>query len=988
MTKLHSYITLLILSLSGCLYAQHTITGRIVEENTNTPVPYAAISLVEQGLWTISNPDGTFAITQVREGKISLKVSCLGFVNFSMSFEHISDLPKNYTIHLKHNNLQLEEVVVTAEKKSNALTTSYVVDKNAMNHIQSSSVTDIMSQLPGATTNSQQDLTSDQKVAIRANTKSDLDHSSFGTAVEVDGIRLSNNSNFDENSSSSISGIVINNISTSNIESIEIVTGLPSVEFGDLSSGLVSIKTKKGRTPFNFEAIIKPKIKSYALQKGFDLRNNGGTFNISLEHTSSIDERSSPFTTYTRNNLNLVYEREFSLAHKPLVMTSTLAGNIGGLDNASDPDLFVNTYNKRSDNTVRGGVNFEYLLNLPWITNLEVKASVNYSNKEKEINKKFDSSSSTALNRSTESGYYIGVDYDSNPDAPLVVVPKTSSAYITQFFDNQPINYALSAKAQWCKTVKSTNNNLTIGGQYTYSGNHGRGEYFGDMQYTSISYREFRYNEQPFINNIALYAEEKVTFPLFERELQIQAGIRNDNTIINNSAYGTVSSFSPRLNMKYQIIKNKTKTIKKLSAHGSIGDAVKLPSSNVLYPRPRYIDQLIFGGASDSENMSYPAHYTQVSQSIYNPNLSYQRVRKAEIGIDIKTNLASISLTAYQDKTFDPYKSTKLHSPYTYNQPTVDALENCNIPSEDRTYSINQNTGLITVGDRTGILPDHPLEHDSKTTYLSNYFYTNGSSDVVKQGLEWVIRFNKIKALNTSVRLDGTYAYYKGIDESIEQSLYSGKGADQKPYKYIGYYIGSGSVSNGQISKNVNTNLTFITHIPQMRLIMTMRIEASLYNTTQYLSEYSATSRSYVIDQQTDNIASETKTDIYAGDQYIATAPLYYTSYNDPDTHIPFYDKLLWAKENDINLYKDLVKMIKKSNSNYYFNERRLSPYFSANLNITKEIGDRVSLSFLANNFFNNMSQIKDYQRDRNVSLYHSNYIPQLYYGLSLRVKL
>ena len=55
---------------------------------------------------------------------------------------------------------------------------------------------------------------------------------------------------------------------------------------------------------------------------------------------------------------------------------------------------------------------------------------------------------------------------------------------------------------------------------------------------------------------------------------------------------------------------------------------------------------------------------------------------------------------------------------------------------------------------------------------------------------------------------------------------------------------------------------------------------------------------------------------------------------------------------------------------------------------MTKEIGDHVSVSFYANNFFNNMSTVHSSQTGLETSLFSSSYIPSYYYGLSLRVKI
>ena len=69
-------------------------------------------------------------------------------------------------------------------------------------------------------------------------------------------------------------------------------------------------------------------------------------------------------------------------------------------------------------------------------------------------------------------------------------------------------------------------------------------------------------------------------------------------------------------------------------------------------------------------------------------------------------------------------------------------------------------------------------------------------------------------------------------------------------------------------------------------------------------------------------------------------------------------------------------------------NPDRISAYYSANLSVTKEIGDHVSVSFYANNFFNTMKKIRSSRTDEETSLFSSSYVPSYYYGLSLKLKL
>lgn len=212
--------------------------------------------------------------------------------------------------------------------------------------------------------------------------------------------------------------------------------------------------------------------------------------------------------------------------------------------------------------------------------------------------------------------------------------------------------------------------------------------------------------------------------------------------------------------------------------------------------------------------------------------------------------------------------------------------------------------------------------------------------------------------------------------------------ADRNPYKYIGLYEGSSGSSNGSLSKKVRNNISITSHIPSIRTIISLRVESTLYSFRRMLSESAYDNRSYVLDSKSDYLPSASSADIYKGDKFVAVYPLYYVSIDDMDTRIPFKDALIRAKENDQALFNELTKMIVKTNTTYYFKPNVISAYFSANLNVTKELGDHISISFLANNFLNNMAKVKNRQNGNQSTLYNSSYIPDFYYGMTLRVKI
>ena len=377
------------------------------------------------------------------------------------------------------------------------------------------------------------------------------------------------------------------------------------------------------------------------------------------------------------------------------------------------------------------------------------------------------------------------------------------------------------------------------------------------------------------------------------------------------------------------------------------------------------------------------------STTIYNPNLKWQRSRLIELEFNARIGQVDISLLAYNSKTINPYAEATLYTPYSYKFTDQTALENNLIPKANRSYAIDKTTGIVTVSDLTGNLPSQQLAYKERNTFKTNSYYYN-ESDFSKRGLEWVINFGKIPSIHTSFQIDGAYNYYKALktkliaySPSLSQNM-----ADGNPYKYIGLYEGTEEVANGSLSKKITNNLSISTHIPAIRLIVSLRLESCLYDYKQKLSESSTGSRGFVIDNRSDYIPSNSETNIYKGDYFVALYPLYYVSLDDMNTKIPFKEKFLWAKDNDSALFNELGRMVLRSNVNYYFKPTDISAYFSANLNVTKELGDHVSISFLANNFFNNVAKVKNKQSNSEYSLFGSGYLPEFYYGLTLRIKL
>jgi hypothetical protein len=964
------------------VFCQYALTGKVLDEKTKKPVEYAYITLVEKELWTTSNEKGEFLIQNIAKGKASVSVSCLGYVKKTFEL-NISGDTTGLVLYLPEDNLLLSEVVITAKSKREEVTTSYIIDRTGLDHLQMLSVTDAMSLLPGGQTNTTLHLATStpQTIAIRSRS-GENGNPSFGTAIEVDGVRLSNNATF------STSGIDTRNIASNNISSLEVITGIPSVEYGDMTNGVVKINTRKGKSPFIVEMATQPNTKQISLNKGFAIGNEAGVLNVSTEYTKSIADLASPYTSYDRKALSFSYANTFNKKNgQPVSLESGITGNIGGYDNHQDPDLFSQAYSKAKDNTFRSHLKANWLLNKTWITNVEASGTVGYTDNLTASNTNKSSSVAIPAIHGKEEGYFAARRYEEDPNAAVsLILPETGYWYQLAYTDSKPLHVTSHLKARWMHTFGEIDNNVLLGTEFSSSGNKGKGDYYEDMSKVTDNWRAYRYDQLPFMKNVAWYVEEKMTIPINESQLQLVAGIRSDNTLIHQSIYGTASSFSPRFNAKYTFWKNKDQFVKKLVFRAGWGKAVKLPSFEVLFPRPYYSDMPAFSDGTDSNGIPFYAYYIRPYATVYTPELQWQYNKQTELGIEMKLKGVYITLSAYDNKMMNAYTTSTNYTPFTYKL-TMPLPENFPIARENRIYNIDPKTGIVTISDKTGQHADETLAYKERKTFKSHTTYINGSPSV-RRGLEWALDFDKIQALQTSFRIDGNYHYYRGTDETTSAYTPSVNGADGNPYQYVGFYVGGHNAGNGMETKRLSSNLTLTTHIPAIRLIVSLRVEGAFYHASQNLSEYKGEQRGFLLAGKEDYFPSATGGSIYNRNRFTGLYPQYYVSHDDMETQIPFAEALADAYKNNRPLFNELVNLVVKPNTDYYFNESKISGYYSANISITKEISDIASISFYATNFTNNMQVVRSSSNNVHYAIYESGYIPKFYYGLSLRLKL
>lgn len=253
-------------------------------------------------------------------------------------------------------------------------------------------------------------------------------------------------------------------------------------------------------------------------------------------------------------------------------------------------------------------------------------------------------------------------------------------------------------------------------------------------------------------------------------------------------------SFQPRINSSYSV--NKTFRVR-----GGFGLSSKAPSLNQIYTGDRYWDRLLGNGIYTYPGVYQKAWIMTVITPGDNLNLKPSKSYRTEGGIDIDLPFANINLTGYYNRLFDGFTTQQV--PVSKEIPKVNVITN---GAEIPTYEV--------VGT-------------DKVYYLTNTIQNNVNS--TDAGIETVINFRKIKALNLDVSMNASYVKTKDDSKTITYDPSTSLTSKER----YGVYP-SIPTSN----ENFTASFNFSYHIPKVGLLLSLRSEHVLLRTSYTSSSY------------------------------------------------------------------------------------------------------------------------------------------------------
>ncbi len=916
------------------------------------PISFASIDIPELGLWATCDEQGAYVLYGIPDGTHTIRISSLGYQTAILDITINKD-NRNFNFTLQEDNLLLESIIVTAQQGSN-INTSSRIGIAAIEHVQPSSISDIMQLLPGNITQNP-DMNAVNHIVIR-DMKNSESANSMGASIIMDGATLSNNSNlqFDKSTSqtqgniqfygiSAQSGIDARQISTDNIESVEVICGVASAEYGDLTSGAVIVKTKSGYTPWNIRLKTDPATKQIAVGKGFNLKNKNGALNFDTDYLLSYGDPRSTSEAYQRYNLQIGYSNTlFSTSAMPLKLDMKLKGNYSYMSTDADTDSFSDELEEAGDQSLRLTLNGIWMLNKSWITNLTFNLSGSYGEQTTREKKYRGSNSGARFTNALETGESIGY-----------IIPD-GGYYSDINVEGLPYDIQAKLNGTLVKNIGYINNKLLFGVEWTTEGNHGAGKTTDPLKPenpTGSSMRERSYKDIPAMKRYTVFAEEKISFPIGSTQLDLQAGVRLTN-IQPNGLFNTDFKFNwePRLNARYTLLKNNG-GFRDLSIRGGWGILCKMPTLMYLYPDPAYLDKSSYSYNDPANSYTLSVFSTNKLTDISNPGLKTPTSTNIEAGIDFDLGSISGSIVYFNEQLRDGFSFQQNYTPYSYRQ-----------------YNSGQASGAFPVYENGQVsVNGTPVGYQMDTVFMPYNTPSNGVN-YNKWGIEYNLSIARIKAINTAIEINGAYLHIKRFNSSL-MSKHSLKIVYNKEYPYTGIYGGLPNVSNGSIDERLNLTARFITNIPSIRMVITLTAEMVFMDRTKATSEYNGEVMAYYYD---DNGNKVTGKQVYDDDKHLKYVNPLYIMDMSGNTY-PFTE----AMEKD----SKYAELIARNNFTNVFTTRSYPFYGLLNLRISKEFGNWATLSFYANNFLNIAGRVKDPVRQ----IYQNKNIP-LYFGAEIKL--
>ena len=720
---------------------------------------------------------------------------------------------------------ELHEVVVTAKESQGAVTASRI-DRSAMEFLQPTSLSDLMQLLPGGQ-QKDPDLSTANTIGLRetgtmdAQGNSSVNNnyaiSSLGTLFVVDGNPLSTDANMqytplsstqsatttsstENNLNTTNRGVDMRSISTDDVESVEVVRGIPSVEYGNLTSGMVKINKIRRSTPFTARFKADGYSKLLSLGKGLKLSHTA-LLNIDAGILDAKPDPTNNLQKYRRGNGSL----RLTL-NTDALRYSAAVDYTGSFDNSkSDPDInygrideYKSTYNKIA---ITNNISWR-----PAAKGLFKSIDINTL-----ITQQFDRLTQRRLVAPQRYGIVPTTSEEGVHDAALIF-----SEYEASFLsDGKPFTAYAKAKANFALTTGALTSNLLAGADWNYAKNFGRGQVYDLSRPLSVSgwgSRPRKFSDIPALSQVSAFIEYNGKAELASHRIELQAGLRTNSLTGLDSRYAMKGHIylDPRANLKWTLPAWEWAGHRiALSFASGVGKTSKMPTLNYLYPDKYYNDITELGYYDPNHPQDYSRFVVRsYIQDPTNYNIRPASNIKKELRMDFSFGDNTISVDYFRENMSSGFRYMAVYGVYDYNDYDETAIDSRSL---------------------TGKPSLEGLPYTAKRK-LDGYTRADNGTRIDKEGIEFQFTSARIRPLRTRVNINGAWfktrysnslPMFVSVADVVDGSAVSDR--------YVGLY----DWNDGDWNETLSTNLMFDTQIPEWGLIFATSVQCSWFVKTQ-----------------------------------------------------------------------------------------------------------------------------------------------------------
>lgn len=778
------------------------IVGKVIDEKQK-PLSNVSVSLIETNQLLVTNDNGQFRIVlpTYPPEELTLKLTMVGKQSIEKVLTLKSLTNKEQTYLMEDLNLSLSEIKINAVRTNKGVSnSSIIIGREAILQTPALSLADILNELPGKRI-LPPSLQNVQQINLRTNASGDHALSNAnGVAILVDGNRMSNDANmqFNQLSGTGLSGSLISGsyglgsskssqpvnpfggfdlrqIPVETIESIEVVSGVASAKYGDLTDGAVIVNRQAGVTPLYIRTQFRDGTSQFSVSKGEAL-NAKSAINTSINFVNSNSDPRDKIKSYRRLNLGLMHSLKFGRDDR---FRNTLSFDMGrNLDGVKvDPDDRDSSRLKSVNNTYSISNRFNWEVGSGFIKSINWNASINTS-KQETYKGILVNNAPFAYIESTEPGFYEGTYTNGN-------------YYFENWIKGKPItaNGDLNVNAGY--NLGNISHVLSFGLNYSYSKNNGEGRIVDPARplsstgYTSV-FRDYNFDMIHALHNIGAYIEDRFEHEVLGQPMRWSIGLRLDRQ-------NGLNSYSPRISNNY-----------KLAEHWNLGLAFGLgyraPSMALRYPGPVYQDFTLVNYFPNIPAENYYLAYTDVFKPD-NSTLKPSKSSSFELNLSNSGKLINWSLSAYYKQNRDGFTSINHNRILSFPQ-----------------YEVIRNPGAKPT-----------LVEKGTKKYVWNATSTDNGLSSNNQGVELWLTTQKISALQTSFNVSSSFSRSESFSEGMLMESLSNwlEQATNDAYAIVAFYK-RGTSRTIQASSRMTAN----THIQPLSLMVRFSAEAFWYNRT------------------------------------------------------------------------------------------------------------------------------------------------------------